>query len=302
MVTASSSSGDVAGERQPCYESTMSMTWAFVILALTTALACERAGEDRDINVTPSPLTEIEVPRVQGVGVVPITQDAVRVEATPTYVEIAGDRVALAGVDPSAIAAKLRPYFARHQAKSTILLVDREMTYEILGEILWALAPRQADGVAGAAKVSLAVRVKGQHNALPLQLPEVRQASVGVAASEAKPGDAVAVDLKSGESPPEWVDPVMPVVSILSSESCLWSLTGLEGTAAQPKKCWKRHEPRAVGLAVAEIVARRYAVRRPQEAHSIIIMAGRKVTVQRVADIVDAVRPSFPMVALSRGL
>ncbi len=141
--------------------------------------------------------------------------------------------------------------------------------------------------------------MKGQHKALPLKLPEIPVASAAKPVAEAKPGDAFI--LKPGEALPKWADPVQPILSVSANETRLFSLSGSEGTAAQPKARWTKHDPDAVAAAVAEIVTRRFSERRPQEAHTIMIIAGPKVAAQQVADIVDAVRPSFPNVVLGGG-
>lgn len=114
-------------------------------------------------------------------------------------------------------------------------------------------------------------------------------------------------DLLVGEPDPSDPDrPVRLAVAIAKSEVLLWSFSGLEGTLARPKLTVPLDGAGApLRAALEEIVARRWRGR--QREQSILIMADGDTPMQRVAEIVAAVRataggePLFPDLIFSSG-
>ena len=117
-------------------------------------------------------------------------------------------------------------------------------------------------------------------------------------------------DVLVGESEVAPADPDQPVklvVAITKTEVILWSISGLEGTLTQPKLRVPLDGAAApVRKALEDIVAHRWTGRERTEM-SIIIMAEGDTPMQRVAEMVGAVRantdgkPLFPDLTFSTG-
>lgn len=102
------------------------------------------------------------------------------------------------------------------------------------------------------------------------------------------------------------------IVSVTKSRLLLWSVTGMEGSLAEPKlelaKQGAGYDYVALTSALEEIVKRRWptGTARSPEHHDIILQAGGTVPFQVIADLAVALRggyreaPLFPLVVLAK--
>lgn len=123
-------------------------------------------------------------------------------------------------------------------------------------------------------------------------------------ASEPPPASAPPSAPPPPAMPPEDM-PLSVVVSVTPSEIVLWSISGLEGTLANPKLRLSAGDPDALPkleAALAEIVERRWRGKeRPEPSREIVFMADASIPMQRVVEIMAAIRPAFPDLLLSSG-
>ena len=112
------------------------------------------------------------------------------------------------------------------------------------------------------------------------------------------------IDTRPLEPPDQ--QPLQLVVSVTPHELAVWSISGLEGTLASPKLRVAIDDPEALAklaAAVAEIAERRWrGTSRDAASRQVVLMADNAIPMQRVVEIMAAVRPAFPDLLLSTGL
>ena len=90
--------------------------------------------------------------------------------------------------------------------------------------------------------------------------------------------------------------PVKMIVSVSKTEIIVWSVSQLEGTLQQPKARFALDSPTAaadLAAAVTEVATRR------QHETQIIFQADGATSLQRVAELVAAIKPAYPDVVFS---
>ena len=210
-----------------------------------------------------------------------IAQNSITVSGR-TIVDLQDGRVAPAELQGPTISklAAITPGLA--QTERVVLSVDRRVPYATVVATLATVkqAPMSRFGLLARAGAHVVM--------VPFTLP------------------AQAPNNKAAASPP-----LQLVVSISKSELRLWSLSGLEGTLAQPRFAAKREDKAALedlARALDEIVGKRFPRRTAEDDRTILVMAEGELPMQALAEVLGAVRASaegkelFPDVMFSLGV
>ena len=162
-------------------------------------------------------------------------------------------------------------------APSLQLAIDKATPYRVLVEVMFSAKQPEA----GWKSFDILARRDGTLVRAPVALPDLR-----VADDPTKPAT----------HPHE--APVQPVVAITKTDAFVASISGREGTIKEPKLRVSLDDPAAaekIGEALAGI-AQRNPTKEPA-----ILMADAETPVQRVVEMLAAMRPAYPDVRFSAG-
>src|SRR5262249_16690923 len=140
--------------------------------------------------------------------------------------------------------------------------IDKSLPYKLFAEVLYSTK------AAGVRELAIAARGK-QLGVVPMTVPDKS------AKSDVSAGSTGLLQLK---------------VELTKDKVTLWSVSGLEGTSGAPKLIAARTEMAKLTAALAEIVKRRFAVRRADADRSIIVMVSGGTPMQDILDVLVAVR------------
>lgn len=255
---------------------------------ILVAVACSKSADPKA--ESKASIATIPMPTVPDVGLAPLGEDPA-LTITPNAIVVEGTSIVAVkngDVDPSekeggALGINI-PRLAQYMktlveliAKqkpggppvTLILLVDPATPYKLLMEVMFSVksAPIRT--------FALAVHAGTATKAIPIVLHGQRRSDDTGTALE-------------------------PIVSITKTHILLWSISGQEGALDKPKLDVPLDRVGDVQEALAEIAGRRWPGGKDKET-VIIVQADGGVPVQKVAEVMAAVRQTFPDLRLSSG-
>jgi biopolymer transport protein ExbD len=249
---------------------------------------------------------------VTGPGIEPLEDGGAVVVVTQTGIVIDGKSVASVqngDVDPAdkeggALGVKISRVSAfvanlPNKDKRVLIAMDKTLPYKLLVEVIFSVKS------AGIRDFGVVATKDGSEVMLPITLPDKARSAVAVVGDpDSDDGMVVAV----GKPPPDGMPLQMIVTVTKKGELQLWSISGQEGTLRDPKLVLPAaNAGPQLQAALSEIVARRFAAKRPERDRSLVFMADGAVPMQTVLETLSYVRRSpqraelFPDVQLSSG-